>query len=387
MKKIFVILALLSLFIFAMKPNLFCGKQVARWLQKLPFSSVTLGPPKGYTFAKELSKQAGITYIPLTAAEEIGIDEFPLSERKGSMIESKEDFVIEIPHARIYGRNGVVITEEDRILADTAYEWINTLSEHSIFKKLKFPKLEQREERIAVIASKGADCFYHWFFEVLPRLELLKRSGVAYDKLYIGSLRANYQRPCLEKLGIDFEKVIWTTGKTHIQASSVIVPSLAGGESGAIPKWACAFLRETFLPKGASSCGKRLYVSRRQAPTRRILNEEELLVHLRERGFEEVVLESLPIEKQAELFASAECIIAPHGAGFSHLVFCSPGTTVYELFCPKYLNRCYWVLSRQMGLDYHFQVGSQENLTSEQLAHNDYTVSIESILSSISLKQ
>jgi hypothetical protein len=66
---------------------------------------------------------------------------------------------------------------------------------------------------------------------------------------------------------------------------------------------------------------RKLYVTRRNAKVRRLLNEEEVAAHLRERGFEVVALETLPLRKQIRRFAEAEMIVAQHGAGLVNLLF------------------------------------------------------------------
>ncbi|MBC7923139.1 MAG: glycosyltransferase family 61 protein, partial [Ferruginibacter sp.] len=106
-----------------------------------------------------------------------------------------------------------------------------------------------------------------------------------------------------------------------------------------------------------SSARKRLYVSRRHAPNRRVVNEEAVVRLLTSLGFEVVTTETMSVVEQASRFADAGCVVAPHGAGLTNLVFCSPGTKVVDVFSPHWVNPCYWVLSRQAGLEYHYLIG------------------------------
>jgi capsular polysaccharide biosynthesis protein len=69
----------------------------------------------------------------------------------------------------------------------------------------------------------------------------------------------------------------------------------------------------------------------------------------------------MPIAEQALLLSSAKVILAPHGAGLSNLVFCSPGTKVIEVFSPKYVNVCFWSLSNQMNLEYYYLIGEGQS--------------------------
>jgi capsular polysaccharide biosynthesis protein len=73
---------------------------------------------------------------------------------------------------------------------------------------------------------------------------------------------------------------------------------------------------------------KRIYISRRGAKHRRVINEVALLELLSEYGFESVDLESLPFRRQVELFHQCEILIAPHGAGVCTSMFSGPITMI-----------------------------------------------------------
>lgn len=67
----------------------------------------------------------------------------------------------------------------------------------------------------------------------------------------------------------------------------------------------------------------------------------------------------MSVAEQAVLLASAEFVIAPHGAGLTNLVFCSPGTKVLEIFAPDYLAKHYWIVSNVCGLKHYYLLGEQ----------------------------
>lgn len=66
---------------------------------------------------------------------------------------------------------------------------------------------------------------------------------------------------------------------------------------------------------------RKLYVTRRNAKVRRLLNEEEVSAYLAERGYETVALEERPFREQVQLFAEAKEVVAQHGAGLVNLLF------------------------------------------------------------------
>lgn len=97
------------------------------------------------------------------------------------------------------------------------------------------------------------------------------------------------------------------------------------------------------------------------------------------KGLKKVILEDLSFADQVQIFASADVIVSPHGAGLSNLVFCRPDTKVLEFFSPNYVNVCFWVLSNHVGADYYCFIGDGLVLPETSIEHgieNNITVSI-----------
>ncbi len=319
-------------------------------LRSLPISSTLIGPPKGYIFAEEYKQKYPDRYKTVLPSEEVTIASFPLNATHPTQIlHFPEVFVLEIENGRI--AKGISITENDRIIADTAVTW-KQIEKHPIFREWKLPRLKKKNNRIAIISSKSGEYnYFHWMFDVLPKLEVLERSQIAYDKIYLNSLDQPFQIETLQRLGINLRDLIWAD--VHIEAENLIVPSLPG-QCGMVPKFACDFLRKKLTPTDTpSATKKKIYVSRNDAPTRRIINEDALMEKLKPLGFERVYLQHLTVEEQIRLFASAEWIIAPHGAGLTNLVFCQPHTHVIEIFNQDYVNPCFWIIGQNLNLNYH----------------------------------
>jgi hypothetical protein len=96
-----------------------------------------------------------------------------------------------------------------------------------------------------------------------------------------------------------------------------------------------------------------IYVTRRNAPNRRLLNENELLDGLRAYlpSLELVELESLPFLDQINLFRESRIIIAPHGGGLTNLLFCREGTKIVEIHTNG-ATPAFWHTSFLRKLDY-----------------------------------
>jgi capsular polysaccharide biosynthesis protein len=282
-----------------------------------------------------------------------------------------------IEGGRVLTATGTVIAPEDELLCDVSDAALheNPLT-HPVFLSLKLPRVTAVDGTVAVLATYGGGIYHHWLMDVLPRLHLLERSGLAYDKIVV-SPAAAYQRRSMELLGIDAARLV-TAADEHIEARRLVVPSLPGAITHP-PVWACQFIRDTFLPHAArDATPPRLFVSRGRTGTRRILNEDEVAAMLRPYGFERVVLEELPFERQVRLFSRAEIVVSAHGSGLTNLVFCRPGTSVIEILSPNYVNTTYWGLSEKLGLVYYYLLG--ENKEGRALPrgriHEDLRVSV-----------
>lgn len=357
--------------------------------QTLRIPSTSLGPPKGYVYAKVAHEK---DYIPLMAGNEKKYSSFPFAntpyanatlfpELFTGFIQFPEVYIVKLDEGRVFGCDGVVVTSDDKILADTAIHLHCRMEDHKAFRKKKLSKVCYLDETVAVVASRSTDCYYHWMFDVLPRLEILKRSHISYDKIYLNPLKFSFQKETFKLLGLDEKKIIWSDSHQHICAKTLIVPSIPGGKWTMPPPWVCDYLKEKFLKSPLVFEKKRIYIPRKG--TRKILNEQQLLSALEKLGFEEVLLEKLSVREQAELFASAECIVTPHGAGLTNLVFCNEGTCLLEIFTPDHLNPCFWYLGQERHLKHVCLMGNQEGLTNEEKKNKDIYVNVDEIMAQL----
>ncbi len=282
-------------------------------------------------------------------------------------------YVFSMPNGRVWGKNAIIITPDGKLLSDVSKQLGSRIIENRIFRRFKLPKLIKTKNVVGVLATDRGDTFFHWFFDVLPRLYLIDYIDLKIDKYIINYSNKLYQDQTLKILGIDKEKIIPSDDNLYLEASILIVPSWINNVSGNMPDWACEFLRKKFLPeiKNYDKSFERIYISRNKATKRKIINEERVFNFLSRYGFKKVFLEDIEFIKQVEIFQSAKIIIAPHGAGLVNLVFCKPKTRVIEIFFPRYINTCYFALSNQINLDYYYLLGEGRPLSKNR---EDYSI-------------
>lgn len=295
------------------------------------------------------------------------------SFRFGDKIELPASFVAIVPNGHYWLNQAqdksAVITSDNQLLGDISPEFPvlspghpdNHPSKHSIFSLNKLPPIEKLNGTVAILAGLLNDTYFHWMFDILPRLELLHQSGIEITEIekYLVSTRLPFQQETLNLFGIPTTKILETHKYPHIQAKKLLVPSFPSTIAW-MPKWVCDFLRTKFLPQTTNAKTEkieRLYISRKDTANRRIINEDEIIDLLSKFGFQSIVLESMSVIEQATLLSNAKIVVSPHGGGLTNIVFCHPGTKVIEIFSPNYVYPCYWLVSNLINLEYYYLLG------------------------------
>ena len=77
------------------------------------------------------------------------------------------------------------------------------------------------------------------------------------------------------------------------------------------------------------------FFTRKNSYYRKIINESDLIDELKLRKFQIIDLDTISIEKQIEVFSSAEVIISATSSALANIVFCKQGTKIFEII-PRY---------------------------------------------------
>ncbi len=342
-----------------------------------PLKKVLFDESQSISYVKALGTEPILRELPKTIEPKI--------HKKFSSIlnyMTRERFVLRIKGARVAFNECFVITPNGSVI-----EEINPLMGRGtspIFYKNKMPPRKQYAGVVAVISNTNN--YFHWMFETIPRILLLRKLKMAPNYFVVGvdnSVNNSIKMEAILKIGIKRDQIIPASDEMHIIADELIVPSFPINSGNPTPM-VCKFLRKTFLKPVEKSYLKkyeRVYISRGKAKERKVENEDEVVNFLSKFGFVSVSMNGKSIEEQAKIFSSAKVIIATHGAALSNLVFCGKKTKIIEIFHPGYVNACFWALSNCVGLDYYYFFGSRANLTDTKL---NVEISIEKLASAIS---
>jgi capsular polysaccharide biosynthesis protein len=166
----------------------------------------------------------------------------------------------------------------------------------------------------------------------------------------------SWQREFLDLMGIGADQRIDATKQPHVQADCLVVPMPPSMVEN-MPPWAVEFLRSRLLPKVDTSGPRRnVYVTRGpSANNRSIVNEPELIKLLAEYDFEHVDPGQLSVADQIRTFATANIIVAPHGAAQANIIFAPHGSSLVELFPAGCVLPYFWRLACSVpGMRYRY---------------------------------
>lgn len=306
-------------------------------------------------FLQDLLKESSISYAKHLDRTRLLFPLFPLASTEDSSWPDPiipETFILTIPRGKVYSINGIVLMNHC-VIKELLWRWSFLRTDFLDLNSLQKPEYVQG--KVAVIAQEGQANYYHWMVEVLPKLAMLEENNISYDRLYV-STQLPFMRQTLSLLGINSEKIVEARSNTYIEAEELIVPS-APALSCYTPKWIVEYLRNKLIPQAEQILSdqpftKKVFISRKKASYRRILNEDEVFHMLEPLGFIRYNLEDLTVLEQVHLFHHAEVIIAPHGAGLVNLVFAQPNALIVELF-QEHEDDAFWYLSQVIGLNHH----------------------------------
>ena len=183
------------------------------------------------------------------------------------------------------------------------------------------------EEPVFILASRAPGNRGHFFMEHLPRLmasrEAIKQLGPC--KYLVTPRHRKWQLPYLQRLGIPETEVIEASIGSTFCKRAYYVPTLCEGEIvTASREIYYKSLRHLFLDgKSSSIKGTPIFLSRKDAPDRRLANEDTLF-SITQNFFpdiRQIELSTLSVHEQISLFRDAPVIIGPHSQSFRNILF------------------------------------------------------------------
>jgi len=285
---------------------------------------------------------------------------------------SSEGSVWQVPQGRIYTNRTsqfFVLSREGKILPSVSYQYEDAIAGRAeedvqLFARF-FPEPIKISGRVVnfVLGGGVSINISHWMMDGLARIKLLEEMYPVneIDTFVVQGKGAPNWIESLTLLGIDESKIrVFDQQLIHIQGEEIIAMTHPRGRlSNVTPKWVIDFLREKYLPvvpDKSDGWPEKIYISRKDSSLRGMLNEDEVLGHLHQQGYVELILSSLSFAEKVGYFYHAKEIIGMSGAGFGFLAFCKPSARVIELFPSGFVHYVNCVVAKQVGMDYRYLV-------------------------------
>ena len=291
--------------------------------------------------------------------------------------------VAELADGKVIGDLRLISTDEDVVIGgvQTVFGCENPHG-HYVMKLRRFRLPWRRRGTALVLGASNSDNYYHWLLDSLPRWKMLQAANWQdYDFVLLHSLPRRFQEETLDWLCVPQAKRLRCSKNFVHQFDRLVVPAMPFPLEK-VPVWVCEWLR-SLVPTTCSGLEK-LFLSRRGVTGRQLANDAELQAAVVARGFVSIQLETLSVVEQARLLGRARCVVAPHGAALTNLVFAPPGALLVELFHPQHKNNCYANLAAACGHRYGSLDGHA--IASGDAKRLEYTVDIAAVLQMVDEK-
>ena len=210
------------------------------------------------------------------------------------------------------------------------------------------------------LGSAGSANYGHWLVDDLPRaraVEALQAEAAGRPvRIWITSAS-----PAMDRVRVaSLEQVCNGLGRiqvgllqpNHVYAFRELYYATPVSRHPALKSPdAITFLRNRVKLSGASA-GLRLFVTRRPAHSRGLVNSDAIQRQLEQRGFVALDVERMSFAEQAAVFASADAIVGCMGAAMTNCVFAPGGAATLYLAPAGWTETFYWDLAAICGHRY-----------------------------------
>ena len=219
----------------------------------------------------------------------------------------------------------------------------------------------------------------HLLFDKLPRLQYMQPNRCNGENVFLFAHNP-YTNFLAKTLGVtEVSSHLNLKKRTSIKIKRLIIssnsfydlahPGLFGSPNTA------SFINERVLSElpSPSKQHRKIYITRKNEPYRRALNEEDVCKLVKKFGYTSINPTDMTPKDQLSYFRDASSIVGVHGAGLSNLAFIRPHGSVIELLPPLCATPAYWYMSNCLNKNYFSSIGEDseiKNIDQETLSHN-----------------
>lgn len=280
---------------------------------------------------------------------------------------------IEVNNGRIFTDyiEHVAVINKNQIIDFVSYQQVKGVLKDPTFNVVikkgtpKFKKKFSGKVFSLVQGASGNNNYFHWMFDILPRLIILEKFYNLNDInfFYCPQIKP-WQLSTLSIFNIGNDKLINSNLHRHIQADKILAVShpwyskgLILNEAKNLPSWIINEIAFKFEKYGKKfECNDKIFIDRRESKYNhcQIINDEEIKTYLKRKGFAVYKVGELNFFEQIYLFQNAKIVIGAHGAAFTNLIFCKEYTKVLDIIPENHPNTVDETIAKVKNLNFKF---------------------------------
>lgn len=278
--------------------------------------------------------------------------------------------VVEIADGKVIGNLRLAVTAGDVVIGgmQSLADCPEPENHYLLKPRCRCRLLKYMRGRALIFGGGISGNYYHWMMDSVPRWKILQAAGYFdYDYVLLPQTEASFEKEILDRLKIPEARRLRCSKHCVYQFERLVVPAMPFA-NWKMAGWVRDWLRSLFPAE--TSGPQRVFVSRRGATRRRLVNETGLETRLKAEGFVSTQPERLTVSAQASLFGAASCVVGAHGAGLANMVFAPPHALLVELFHPDIQRPYYKNLAAVSELRYVSVMGRRADNGSPRREEN-----------------
>jgi hypothetical protein len=278
--------------------------------------------------------------------------------------QTPETFVARFYDAVTHSSPPLLVTKDNHMITDHVWPLLwktkhkpqkshNLWSQWADTVDISLPDVEKNfnEENNYVwmpIDQESCNNPWHVWIDVISKLRLISelKQKHMFNYVYVFPCMAPYLKKVITEIFPHMKYLVMPENSTW-RFRHILVPSMSNKDDGVTNPNAIQWLQK-FGPQ-KSTPSKKIFVTRKDALTRQLVNADELMLALA--GFQTIELSEYSIADQMQIFDSATHVVSTHGAGLVNLLWCQQGTKVIEInHIDQIDKKVYPILSDRCGL-------------------------------------
>lgn len=231
----------------------------------------------------------------------------------------------------------------------------NTIGYKSILSNYITKKKIKVDVPIISIAHGWYDNYYHFTLECLVKVFLL-REYIPNAMIVFPKKISQFHKEWFDLL--DIKNIIFINENEVVSSPQVISCNFPNRDlnhhhliTADFRNWILEKVKSKGLLKDLGY-SKKIFINRSKAKHRRLLNSEEAIPIMENKGYDIIDLEGFSIVDQINLFYHSDCISGIHGASFTNCVFMRKNTQVFDFMHEKFNQLCFLKLAKVLDLNY-----------------------------------